>query len=552
MIKIIFIILTNFLFFTVKSQNIENIDSFIRVVHPEIHLSTNFHLFTYPLAGATTTFAPQIIKGMKEITTFPIKRCDEDILFVFDDRGAIAHERIIDYFKKVFLWGDWQINQIKYVFDNQLFSIINKGGELVQQLYFYNGLIQYNKVVKLHSIQEKEIQHAKFSVADEKIIKILDTSTIYQTRDDLIPFDKNEILILSDIEDELVKINLTTGEKLGSFSTQNLNSSDVFCRYIAKNDTNKCDFAKKFHDMLKKTNRKTLDIIHVEVCYPYIYCAVSLEEFQKNEEIIKYKNDEGQKKILQSGDRVLTPFLLFLTLDQNLNLISFKVIDENSYPKYKYNLYSLFGVGFKVIDNKSLIVSNAIEPYRKNSALSEFSINDTSLFWKEKSIIPTSKEEQKKNSFYNLRTFYFEFANKSLFSYDYFGNIYSITDNKIIYRLAGYGSKPYKNEKYALYAELPVKNEKMNFEIHSIAPILDGKYLAIVYKYKGKIPLLEIIDSSFNTIDVIRLDSHIDLKNYFDLKVSTNLTIMDDKIYILTADKKNYFINSHQIKMVCQ
>ena len=191
MIKIIFIILTNFLFFTVKSQNIENIDSFIRVVHPEIHLSTNFHLFTYPLAGATTTFAPQIIKGMKEITTFPIKRCDEDILFVFDDRGAIAHERIIDYFKKVFLWGDWQINQIKYVFDNQLFSIINKGGELVQQLYFYNGLIQYNKVVKLHSIQEKEIQHAKFSVADEKIIKILDTSTIYQTRDDLIPFDKN-------------------------------------------------------------------------------------------------------------------------------------------------------------------------------------------------------------------------------------------------------------------------------------------------------------------------------------------------------------------------
>src|SRR5690606_37564719 len=100
------------------------------------------------LCGATTTFAPQAIKAMKDLTMYPVRKCDEDILFVFGNRGGILESRIEDYFRTVFLWSDWQINKVKYVFDDELFEVLNSKDGLTRMLYLYNGAILYNKVVK--------------------------------------------------------------------------------------------------------------------------------------------------------------------------------------------------------------------------------------------------------------------------------------------------------------------------------------------------------------------------------------------------------------------
>lgn len=544
-----------FLFFVLFSilAHAQNIDSLIRNRHPELNLSNNFHLFTYPLCGATTTFAPQAIKGMKELTMYPVKKCNEDILFVFDNRGGIAEKQIDEYFRKVFLWNDWQIKQIKYVIDNDLFRIISNGSELMRQLFIFNGKIQYNQVVKHHTINQKDIQHNTFSIVKQNPIKITKLPTILQTRDGIIPIKDSIALLNCDIEDRLLKVNLNTGEVLQSFSLAEYDNADLFCRYLANGDTAKCNFAKKYNSKLKATNRKSVDIYNLVKYGDYLYCSVSLEVYQENEEKYEYINDEGEKKSIPVGKEMVTAYLLMATLDSNLKVIDIRRIDDTSYlSKLKKECYFMFDLGFSLISPDSLIVYNTILSNPKPSPqFSLFLMKKGEVKWQ--SFLPNrvNKNIMDKIDFDINASFYKTFNGKTYFSYNCEGNAYCIEDNKIAFILSGDGIQPFKKEKYQDFVEVKIKEVKENYDIHAVATIQNEEYLAYIYDYQKRVMLLEIKDKQLNTIDIIRIDTDPTIRQYFDDAVLNNMTIINDTIYFITTDGADYYFNRYKITKDC-
>lgn len=544
-----------FLYFAILSVfvNAQNIDSLIRYRHPELNLSNNFHLFTYPLYGATTTFAPQAIKGMKELTMYPIKKCNEDILFVFDNRGGIAEKQIDEYFRKVFLWNDWQIKQIKYVIDNEIFHIINNGSDLIQQMFFFNGKEQYNKFVKHHTINQKDIQHNTFSIVKQNPIKITKLPTILQTKDKIISINDSATLLNSDIEDRLLKVSLNTGEVLQSFSLAEYDNADLFCRYIANGDTAKCDFAKKYNRKLKDTNRKTIDILATVQYGDYLYCSVSLEVYQENKEKYEYINDEGEKISIPIGKETLTPYLILLKLDNNFKILDIKKIDEEGYLNVtKDETYFMFDLGFRFISPDTLIAQNTIfSKQRLVSQFSLFSMEKNELKWL--TFLPNKIKEKTvdKKAYNNIASFYTTFNGKTYFSYDCEGESYCIEDNKVASKLSGDGIPQFKKEKYMEYAAVTVKGIKENYDIHAVATIQNGEYLAYIYDYQKRVMLLEIKDKQLNTIDIIRIDTDPTIRQYFDDAVLNNMTIINDTIYFITTDGKDYYFNRYKITKDC-
>lgn len=540
------------LMFCIVTLTAQRADELIRARHPELALSENFHAFLYPLAGASTTFAPQAIKGMRELNKPDIRHSDEDIVFIFSNEGGIAPGRVRDYLHKAFLWSDSQMQQVKYVIDDTLYHQLNTGGELVKQLYFYHGDRQYDKVVKLHSIRAGDIMHDRFRLSACTPVRIRDSTTLYTTRDPLYRLDSTHLLILSDIDDRLVKIAPATGEIIATFTLQDSDAVALFCRHIAQGDTARCHYAQRYAAQLRTANRKALDIMSIVIDDSSIYCFVSIEAYQPSPGLYTYKDDEGVKKTKKTGDPILIPYYLLIRLDNSLHWR--QAIQLTDIPADKtghHEVYNTYDVGFGV-NGSALTVQNTYYPAPpgKMPALSRYIIAGDSLRWS--GFLPprSTHSEQKKNSYYNLETFYFDFAGKSLFSYDHFGRIYFQEADGIAGHWCGDGSPPYKKEVYQLYAEVTVRKPKMNFAIHSIGAILGSRYLAAAYVYKGKTSLLEIKDLNLHTAGTLRLDHLSVLQQYFDSHISSNLLIAHDKLYFLSADSKGYYVNAYEIKEI--
>jgi hypothetical protein len=527
-------------------------DSLIRSKYPGLPLSESYYVFLYPLLGATTTFAPPIIKEYKNLTTDGVKKCDEDILFIFKNNGGIAEHLIPEYFKQVFLMNDEQIKGIRYIVDDNLYDQLNLGGELAKLLYVYRSKLVYHKTCKLHGINSVALPHEAFNIKPGSKTEINGDSIMLLERDPLTRYKPGKLLLLTDVKDMLLEIDIKTAQITHSFSLRNFDPTAFYCRYIARGDTARCNFAASYSERLKSSNRKSLDIMKVVYNYPYIYCFVSVEAFERNKGIYAMHNDENKRVTIKNNESTLTAYGVMLKLDSNFNLVKAVPVQDLAYHKKGiFSTYVVFDEGFAINQTGNVIAQNVFvpTPHVPKPALSSFAFTDTLLRFDFNLKPLASHNEQDKCTSQSLKTFFYSAAGQSYFSYDVFGNIYDLNTGKIVSRLRGDGSEPYKKEVYHAHVE-QVFAEKSNYNIHDISGIYGGKYLAAIYRFKGK-PILEIKDERLGTVDVIELRKIPGLDKYFRNINRNDILIQDDSLYFISLEHDKYFLNTYLINKAC-
>lgn len=525
-------------------------DSLIRKAHPELKLSSSYYIFLYPMVGAATTFAPQVIKEMRALNELGIRRSKEDILFIFMNEQGLNPQLIPNYLKEVLLLDEDALKSIKFIVNDQVYHALNQG-ELAKLLYIYRSKLVYKRPCKLYGILEKPVPHEIIDLEELPKLQISADSILLLGTDKLISYQTNRLLLQTDIKDALLELNPNTGKMGQSFSLKNYDPTEVYCQLFAS-DSAACAYARQHYPQLKQSNRQALNIYTIKYFDHKIYALVSIEAFEKLKHKYTYWNDEGVKKTKAKETPILSAFGAMMVLDTNFQVLElYRIDDKGSKAKFRLK-YPGFDVGFFLSSPTELYTTNGyllVLPFLSKRSIAKFT------FSKERKEIrfagnlkgKTSQKTQNKLAFQNLKTFFYSLDGNTYYSYDVYGDIYDLNTGKKASSFTGDGRPPYKKEVYRKFAEDDFE-EKLNFEIHAIQPVFDGQFLAAVYKYQNRL-ILEIKTSSLETVDIIDLSQIPAFENYLSVPYKNNICINNNHLYYLSMDQGKYFLNTFKLNL---
>lgn len=521
-------------------------DSIIRVKYHG-QLSTSYYVFLYPLYGAVTTYAPQIIKEYRALENFKIRKCNENVLFVFNNNSGISKKQISKYMKETFLFSDADLNAVRFIVDDSLYEHLNFGGELAKLLYINRSKLAYRNDCKLNSITDIFLPHEELSIAFESKTRLdIDTFLVLE-KDNLTKYKNGHLLLLTDVKDLILDIDVSTGT-VKKIEIPKVDAVELYCNLIAHGDTQKCNFARRYDHLSLATNRKTFCVNSVNYENGSIYAFFTLEAYEKNPYEYKFLDDNGKRSSFAKGIPILTAYYGLLKIGDNSKTVFYEI--ENITYNKKIEKYPRFSSGVK-ISNDTIFTTNLYSPATNdtNRAISFFRLGQNKLAYTGDLRGRTTSAMQNKLSYNNLKNFFFDINNSSYYAYDISGDIYNLNTGSVRSSFFGDGITPAKKEVFKTYIE-EEKQANFNFDIQSLASILNGEYLIAYYSYNGQ-PLFEIKDKYFYTKDLISAKKIAGFGNYLVSKYRNSICIADDHIYYISIEDDNYYLNNFKISLAC-
>lgn len=513
----------------------------------DISLSSSYYVFLYPLYGAVTTFAPQIIKEYSALKQFNIRKCNEDVLIIFDNTSGLAESKIRRYMKEAFLLSEEDLKKINFVVDNELYHRLNFGGELAKLFYICRSRVAYRKDCKLNSIADEFLPHEQFTVSFESKIKLDFDSMLILEKDNLTTYSDGHLLLLSEIEGNLLDIDVATGN-VRTIDLPIVDPELLYCDLIAHSDSQKCDFAKKYHYLSRATNRKTFAVNSVFFQNGYINAFFTIEAYENNSSIYKFLDDNGKWTTFDKGIPILTAYYGLLRIDSNNNA-AFIEIENISFNK-DIEKYPRFANGVRISED-TFFTTNLYSPTNnKNKSISTFTLKGRNLRFSGDLSGRVSSSLQNKLSYNNIKNFFFDLNDNSYYVYDVAGYVFDLYSGEVQATLFGDGITPNKQESYKTYIE-EEKQVNLNYDIHAIGKIFNGEYLIAYYLYNGN-PVFEIKDKYLSTQDVIWAKDIPMFQHYAAAKNRKSICFAGNRVHYISLEDDIYYLNTFVVSLTCK
>lgn len=522
-------------------------DSLVRAKYHD-QLNSSYYVFLYPLYGAVTTYAPQIIKEYNALKDFKIRKCDEDILFVFDNNSGISERQIRQYMKETFLLDESGLNSIKFIVDETLYHQLNFGGELAKLLYINRSKLAYKNDCKLNSIADQFLPHEMFSITPESKTALNMDSLLVLEKDNLSAYKEGHLLLLSEVKNLILDIDTKNGN-VKKVEIPAVDATELYGKLIAHGDTQKYNFAKRYNYLSVNTNRKSFAVNAINYQDGFIYAFFTLEAYERNPGEYKFLDDNGKRTSFRKGIPILTAYYGLMRIDAAGNC-SFYEIENITYNK-KIEKYPRFASGSR-ISHDTIFTTNLYSPALNdtNKAISAFKLGPAELSYIGDLKGATSAKMQSKLSYNNIKNFFIDINHTSYYAYDVSGDIYNLKTGKVRSSFFGDGITPNKKETFKNYMEED-KPVNFNYDIHAVSTIFNGNYLIAYYTYNGS-PVFEIKDKYLDTQEVMSAKNIAGFENYISSKYTKSICFSGDHVYYISIEKGTYYLNEFRISQKCQ
>jgi hypothetical protein len=513
------------------------------------NLSESYFVITYPTIGASTTYVPQFLKAMKNIRS--LNKKNTDVVVVFLNENGLRTQDIERFIREVLRQNGAAYDQLKWVVDQPLYEEIVGERSLLRLLYFYRRNLIYNEAEKWNSIRSYDLPGEYFELqAPKKVaLKNIDEALILGT-DALIPYKNGQLLLTTDLKDEVLVVDPKTGavEKLFKI-TDYQQATDLYCALHAKGDADKCAYAKKYAEQWEKAGRQALNLRTAQYRANKIYGFYSLEAFESNESKYVFKNDENTTSTIEKGTPVLNGFGGIYVYDISKDQMQFYALEEPKGQKKNDEVYLNLDSGMYIDKEEHLFTSMSFYPLRKKTEdLAELELGADNIYRVRQFLPPyTDKKTEDYMGYNNVKDFFFLFDNTILMVYDAEGKIYQVGQEKPRSSFYGNGERPYAQQQYKVLADDQTPS-KINFEIHAVAPVHEN-YLLSYYVYKGQ-PVFELKNRIFKTLDVVEAQHIPSFNKYSNSEINYNLLISDNTVYFLSVEADQVFLYQYEVKLL--
>lgn len=503
-------------------------------------LTESYYLITYPILAGATSWVPQFIRIYNNI-----KNTNNDIVILFYLNGGLRKKDISLFMKDKLKLSDAEINRIKLVYSDDLYSLISNGRHLVRLQYYFRRNLYYDEAGKWHDVAATTLPQEQLNIVQTHKIKLkgIDTLLLFE-RDQMFWSKKDKLLIMADAKNEILELDVNTGEVKSIITITNLfTSTDIFCKYFSKEDTAACNYAKNLEHKVTSIGRQTLKIDGVDCIGNYLYLSSGIEAFIRNKKEYSFKNEEGQKVTIAANEPTLSYFGIIFKYD--LTNKTCEVFSMQELPETKKDFPYIYpDCGFTMKEDTIIAGMNVWH----NKGINTFSLINLILkngtYTPGKTISPSNIKSPLLADNYN-KSFFYTINNKGYFSLNFSGNIYLVGNQNIQSTLYGNGSAPYQTEKVPEFVE-DTSGLEINFSIHDMKPVLNNKYLLTYCDYKNQ-PILEVKNQDLETIDIIDAKSIIGLERYLTNPFRIDLLIAEDKIYYKSIEQDEMYLNVFSI-----
>lgn len=517
-------------------------------------LGDSYYIMAIDLRISHTTLDPQVIEELDRIKK--IRYCNEKILFLIQNYDEIPDTLMKSYLTKSFNLTPEDWSYIPYIIDNRLTSsLINL---LPKVYYIFNRKLAYQKSFKRHNITDSYLPHHKFRIQELPSVEVLVPDSIFINTDDnqMAPYKHGRVLVSTDPQSAIYSININTGifEK-GIMAPNYAQALDYYCQVIARGDSTLCNYAKNCAKRvnLEKRKRQMFDFSCVYYYGNSLYAYADLQAFHPKPEESILPDEEGKIMIQKKGIPMLDIWYGIVKLDTNFKVQSFSLSQDKQYPPAES--FCVYDSGFFYDESDSSFVSvNSIsEPSPVTFSVPLFSKYQKRsfdyVFKKDYPFKLTKKMNQALDEVGG--NFYFKkWYGKLIATVHPSGFIFDVEKGIIIDTLEGDGSIPYKKEVLPKFLE-DTTTLRLNYYVNGLNTIIDNKYIAITYFYKGRL-LCEIKDEKLQTVDLLDL-SRINGFEKFILSHhgyhKMSLCIHDDCIIFITVENNKYVLKKFKISL---
>lgn len=520
--------------------------SFDSLVRKEIQthdsLSESYYLITYPILAGATSWVPQFIRIFNKI-----KNTNNDIVILYYLNGGLREKDIPLFMKEKLKMTDAEMKKVKTIFNDELYTTISNGRNLVRLQYYFRRKLYYDEAGKWHDVASTNLPEEKITIKQiNKIqLKEIDSLLLFE-RDQIFPFKEDKLLILSDAKNEILELDVNSGVVKPFISINKLfNATDIYCKYFANGDTSACYYAKKLEHKVTSIGRQTLKIDGIKKVNDFLYLSGGIEAFVQDKKDYTFKNEEGEKVTIAASE----PSTSYFGLIFKYNLITkqFEIFRLEELPETRKDFPFIYpDCGFFM--KQDTIVTGMNTWHKKG-------INTFNLI----NLIPKDGSYKPSNKLAPLeiksplladnfnKSFFYTFNEQQYFSINFSKYIYLVGREKPQSSLYGNGSSPYSIEKVPEFVEDTSSSLLVNFSIHDMKPIFNNSYLLIYCDFKGQ-PIFELKNRMLKTVDIIDAKSIKGLERYYSNNFRIDLLIDNDKIYYKSIDNGEMFLNVFSIQ----
>lgn len=504
------------------------------------NLSESYFVITYPVLAGTTSYASQFIKAYDKI-----KNTKHDIVVLYYMDGGLRKRDIPLFMHDLFKLSNDDIRKIKIICNDKLYETITEKRNLLRLQYYYRRHLFYNEATKWHKLNLDILPQEKIVIQQTKKIKLsgIDSLLIFE-KDAVYPYKKNHLLILSDATNAISDINTETGIVTPILNLLKIyHASDLYCKYFAKNDTAKCNFAKSNEIIYTSVNRKVFRILSVNYHEGKLIMPTGIEVVERDDNDFSFTNDEGNKKVIKAGSAALRPYSFIIHYDLASKDIQFYPINEQDTSEI--NTYILPEYGFFFSGDTIITSMHKWYPDRKTTYGLTKLVPNNYAYYLSNTLIPKEKPSGLLHAGYGTKSFFYKFNDQWYFTKNFSEEINLIGRNPVQEKFYGDGHKPYSIQKYAEYLEDTVEWE-INFLFHEIKPVLNNRFLLSYGTFKDE-PTFEIKNRMLKTVDIIDAKSIKGLEKYFTCKFREDILIDDDKVYYKSIENDEMYLNIFSI-----
>lgn len=481
---------------------------------------------------ATRNLIGSTLSDFKDIRE---KCIDCEVLFVCDEKGLRIRDRqwYVENVLKLHLNKD---KNVAVMFDDSLFNAVQGQNLMEQMAYMENGILKFSKTLKHFSLSDFEEFRPFVNLTH--IADVIIPDNIRPSIVDLIQLDldSNTVLYLSDLEEKLYRIDLTTGKTIGSYKSKPDDAVDFYCRVIAKNKK-ACEYAHKNRYRLHDWNRSELYFSDVKSGSEKVVISSMLQVFEQLEEDFLYTNEMGREDTLPAGSLFANGYSVFIELNKDLSWKNFWLVDDEA---EEYDYETGIDWGFYPLEN-GFIIQNVMDDETDGTdfMFSLFEKKNKSTVAFEKNYSPTFPKGYEEKAYENDKSTIIPFEGRYIGFVDVVPAIYDINLKTPLYSLNYSDPNNVCEEYYAQYYEDAV-NSKLRYRIFEIGELIDNQ-LGVLYSYCGEEIIFDILSKDFELNSRIFIGDFIDFDPWFD-SVGANITINGDRIIFLTKEDDEFVL----------
>ena len=349
--------------------------------------------------------------------------------------------------------------------------------------------------------------------------------------------DNESLLYLSDLDESLYKLNLSTGEILSSYTASDDDGINFYCTVIADSHE-KCEYAQDHRKNLKKLNRSELYFSDVRSYDGKIFISSMLQVHEKLENDFVYLNELGKVDTLKSGSLFANGYSVLLELNSDLKkLTSFFLNDLNS-ESYSFEAGSDFC--FLPMEKGSIVLNLPKEKIgREDPIFSFFQLkNENTLEFGNyyAPLYPESADEK----LYELEYGGLISLNGALYGYvDVLPYIYDLQTRIPIYTLEFEDEKIVCESQYAQFYE-ERENSLAKYKILALGELTNG-LIGVIYSYCDRFVMLDVLSQNFDLKRRIKVTDFIDFDPWLE-SVGSNIVINQNEIIFLTKEENDFYL----------